>query len=163
MSSFAEKPQGPLNAFFPKGENAAFGVHRFNAIGSGVFGQRTPAFMAFQSGASTGLVPATGIASGGVPDVSATLLATGIYDVRFPPTKSVDINAQVYSSSGYRFAAAIQNLNGVSGSCQVEVSRILSSPTQVITSASGLGFIPTGSTLALSFFACPNSDGLVGY
>lgn len=165
MPSFGEKSQGPLNAFFPKGENAAFGVHRLNAIGSGIFGTRSPAFMSLQSGVSTGFVQATGIASGGVPDVSATYLATGVYDIRFPPTKSVDINAQVYSSSGMRFAASIQNINGVSGSCQLEITRLLPSPSGVgaITTASGLGYLPTGSTVALSFFAAPNSDGLTGF
>jgi len=161
MASFGESPQGPFNAFFPKGENAVFGVHQFRAIGSGIFGNRTPPFMAFQSGASTGLVQATGVGSGGVPDVSATLLATGVYDIRFPPTKSVDINAQVYSSSGYAFHCAINNLNGVSGSAQLELRRVLGSASGVITSASGLGFLPTGSTVALSFFAAPANDGVI--
>jgi hypothetical protein len=158
MPSFGESQQGPFNAFFPKGQNAVFGVHQLRAIGSGVFGNRTPAFMAFQSGASTGLVPATGIASGGVPGVSATLIGTGLYDIRFPPTRSVDINAQVYSSSGYRFVAAINNLNGVSGSAQLEVARL--TPTLGAPQPSGQGFVPTGSVVALSFFAAPNNDGL---
>lgn len=161
MPSFGESPQGPFNAFFPKGENSAFGVHQLRAIGSGAFGNRTPAFQAFQSGASTGLVQATGVGSGGVPGVSATLLATGLYDIRFPPTKSVDINAQVYSSSGYAFHAAINNLNGVSGSAQLQLRRIPDSASGVITSASGLGFLPTGSVVALSFFAAPNNDGVI--
>lgn len=161
MPSFGETPQGPANFFFPKGENAAFGVHQLRAIGSGLFGNRTPAFMAFQSGASTGLVQATGVGSGGVPGVTATLLATGVYDIRFPPTKSVDINAQVYSSSGYAFHAAINNLNGPSGSAQLELRRVPNTASGVITSASGLGFLPTGSTVALSFFACPNNDGVI--
>jgi len=163
MPSFGEKYQGPFNAFFPKGQNAAFGVHSLRAIGSGVIGTRTPAFMAFQSGASTGLVPATGIASGGVPDVSATLLATGVYDIRFPPTRSVDINAQVYSSSGFAFHAAVNNISGPSGSAQLELRRVFNNGTGVITTASGQGFLPTGSTIALSFFAAPNSDGLVNF
>lgn len=158
MPSFGEKPQGPFNAFFPKGENAAFGVHRLRAIGSGIFGTRTPAAMAFQSGASTGLVPATGIPSAGVPDVSATLLGTGIYDIRFPPTKQVDISAQVYSSSGYNFSCAINKLSGVSGSAQLEVSRVYNQGSGVLLTPSGQGFIPTGSIVALSFFASPVGD-----
>lgn len=152
MPSFAEKPQGPFNAFFPKGENAAFGVHQIRMIGSGIPGVATPA---------TPTGPATGINSGGVQSVSATLLATGIYDVRFPPTKSVDVNAQVYSSSGYRFECMINNLYGPSGSCQLEISRLV--PTGGAAQPSGQGYIPTGSVVALTFFAAPNSDGLVGY
>jgi hypothetical protein len=161
MPSFGETPQGPFNTFFPKGQNASFGVHQLRAIGSGIFGNRTPAFMAFQSGASTGLVVATGVGSGGVPGVSATLLATGIYDIRFPPTKSVDINAQVYSSSGYRFSASINNLSGPSGSAQLELVR--QQPTGGTAQPSGQGFLPTGSVVALSFFAAPVTDGITTF
>jgi hypothetical protein len=161
MPSFGEQNQGPFNAFFPKGENSAFGVHQIRFIGSGVPGLQSPARQGGISGVSTGLILATGINSGGVPGVTATLLATGIYDIRFPPTKSVDINAQVYGSSGYRFVAAVNNLNGVSGSAQIEVTRLV--PTLGAATPSGQGYLPTGSVLALSFFAAPNSDGLVGY
>jgi hypothetical protein len=159
MPSFGEKPQGPFNAFFPKGQNAVFGVHQLRAIGSGVFGNRTPAFMAFQSGASTGLVPATGISSGGVPDVSATYISTGMYAISFPPTKSVDINVQVYGSSGYQYRPAINNLFGPSGTAQLEISRNL--PTG--TTPSGAGYLPSGTIVALSFFAAPVSNGLEGF
>ena len=159
MPSFGESPQGDLNAFFPKGENSCFGVQKFNIIGSGVPGQRSPAFMALQSGASTGLVQAPGVGSVGIPGVSAPLTGTGVYSIRFPPTKSVDISAQVYSSSGFQFTAAVNNLSGPSGSAQVEITRQVGSGS--ITTASGLGFLPTGSAIALSFFAAPNNDGIV--
>lgn len=161
MPSFGESPQGPANFFFPKGENGVFGVHQLRAIGSGIFGNRTPAAMAFQSGASTGLVPATGVGSGGVPGVSATLVSSGIYDLRFPPTKSVDINAQVYGSSGYRFAAALNNVSGPSGSAQLEITRLV--PTGGVGVPSGQGYVPTGAVVALSFFAAPVADGISSF
>jgi hypothetical protein len=161
MPSFGESPQGPLNALFPKGQRAAFGVHQLRAIGSGLFGITSPARQAFQSGASTGLVVATGPGSGGVPEVTATLTSTGIYRIAFPPTRSVDISAQVYSSSGSRFAAAINNLGSTSGTAQLEITRL--SPTGGTAQPSGQGFLPTGSTVALSFFAAPASDGIVTY
>lgn len=159
MPSFGENPQGQLNAFFPKGENSVFGVHQLRMMGSGLVSFRVPPAMAFQSGASTGLVQATGVGSGGIPGVTATLTGTGVYSLRFPPTKSVDISAQVYSSSGYQFNAAINNLSGPSGSAQLEITRQIGSGA--ITTPSGQGFIPTGSVVALSFFAAPNNDGVI--
>lgn len=166
MPSFGESPQGPFNAFFPKGENAVFGVHNLNVIGSGIFGNRTPAAMAFQSGASTGLVPATGVGSGGVPGVTATYVSTGIYSIRFPPTKSVNIAPFVSSSSGYNFQAVINNISPVSGSAQLEISRF-NAPGQTgfnpIQASGFTGYLPTGSVVQLSFFASPASDGIATY
>jgi len=166
MPTFGESPQGPANFFFPKGENGVFGVHNLNVIGSGIFGNRTPGFMAFQSGASTGFVPATGVGSGGVPGVTATYVSTGIYAIRFPPTKSVNIAPVVNSSSGYNFQAVVNNLSGASGSAQLEITRIGApgatgfNPIQ----ASGFtGYLPTGTVVALSFFASPATDGIGGY
>lgn len=153
--SFGEKPQGPANFFFPKGENGAYGVQVFNVIGSGIFGQKTVP--------PTG-VP-TGVGSGGVPDVSATLLATGLYDIRFPPTRSVDISACVSSSSGYNFAAYVNNVSGPSGSAQLEIVRDAAaaggaSGANLIQASGFRGFIPTGSKVTLSIFAAPNVDGI---
>lgn len=165
MPTLVESPQGPFNSFFPKGQNAVFGVHNLNVIGSGIFGNRTPAAMAFQSGASTGLVPATGVGSGGVPGVTATYVSTGIYSIRFPPTKSVNIVPVVNSQSGYNFQAAMNNLSPASGSAQLEITRVGAAgqtgfnPIQ----ASGFGgYLPTGTTVALSFYAAPQ-DGIVTY
>lgn len=147
--SLGQKPQGPLRSFFPKGQNSVLGVHNLVAIGSGMFAK--------QFANTTGLP--TGLNSGGVPEVSATLIATGVYDVRFPSTKSVDVVAQVYGSSGYRYSAAVNNLYGPSGSFQLELTRLV--PTTI--TASGYGFIPTGSKVALWFYAAPTSDGLTSY
>lgn len=164
MPSFGESPQGPFNAFFPKGEDGVFGVHNFNVIGSGIFGNRTPAFMAFQSGASTGQVLATGIGSGGVPGLTATYVGTGVYSLRFPPTKSVNMIPAVSSSSGYNFQAVVNNLAPASGSAQLEITRIGSpgstgfNPIQ----ASGFGgYIPTGSVVQVAVFAAPHNDGVL--
>lgn len=166
MPTFGESPQGEFNAFFPKGQNSVYGVHNLNVIGSGIFGIRSPARMAFQSGASTGLVPATGVGSGGVPDVSATYVATGIYSIRFPPTKSVNIQPFISSSSGYNFQGVVNNLAPASGSAQLEITRVGApgatgfNPIQ----ASGFtGYLPTGTVVQLSFFASPNSDGIATY
>ncbi len=164
MPSFGESPQGPFNAFFPKGENAAFGVHNLNVIGSGIFGNRTPAAMAYQSGASTGLVPATGTGSGGVPGLTATYVGTGIYSLRFPPTKSVNMIPAVSSQSGYNFQAVVNNLSPASGSAQLEITRVGApgatgfNPIQ----ASGFGgYIPTGSVVQVAVFASPANDGII--
>jgi hypothetical protein len=161
MPSFGENQQGPGNFYFPKGENAAWGVHQIRIIGSGIPGLRSPAFMAFQSGASTGLVQPTGVGSGGVPGVTATLTGTGVYSLRFPPTKSVDINARVYSSSGYAFQAQVNNLSGPSGSAQLEINRVFNQGTGVLTAPSGQGFLPTGSVIALDIFGAPANDGVI--
>lgn len=164
MPSFGETPQGPANFFFPKGENAVFGVHNLNVIGSGIFGNRSPAFMAFQSGASTGQVQPTGVGSGGVPGVSATYVGTGIYSLRFPPTRSVNMSVAVSSSSGYQFQGVVNNLSGPSGSAQLEITRLSAAggtgfnPIQ----ASGFtGYLPTGTVVQLAVFAAPNNDGII--
>jgi hypothetical protein len=164
MPGFGESPQGPLNTFFPKGENAAFGVQSFNVIGSGIFGVRTPAFMAFQSGASTGQVQATGIGSGGVPGITATLIGTGVYSLRFPSTKSVGFIPAVSSSSGYNFQAVVNNVNGVSGSAQLEITRV-GAPGQTgfnpIQASGFTGYLPTGTVVNLGVYAAPNNDGVI--
>jgi len=166
MPTFGESPQGPFNAFFPKGENSAFGVHNLNVIGSGIFGNRSPANLGTLSGSSTGLVPATGVGSGGVPGVTATYVATGIYSIRFPPTKSVNISPYVSSSSGYNFQGVVNNLSPVSGSAQLEITRIGAPGTTGFNpiQASGFtGYLPTGTVVQLSFFASPASDGISTY
>jgi len=164
MPSFGETPQGPANFFFPKGENAAFGVHNLNVIGSGIFGNRSPAFMAFQSGASTGQVQPTGIGSGGVPGISATYVGTGIYSLKFPPTKSVNFIPAVSSSSGYNFQAVVNNIASSSGSAQLEVTRV-SAPGQTgfnpIQASGFTGYLPTGTVVQLAVFAAPNNDGII--
>jgi hypothetical protein len=164
MPTFGESPQGPFSAFFPKGENSVFGIHNLNVIGSGIFGNRSPAAMAFQSGASTGLVPATGVGSGGVPGLTATLISTGIYSLRFPPTKSVNMIPAVSSSSGYNFQAVINNMSPASGSAQLEITRVGApgatgfNPIQ----ASGFtGYVPTGSVVQIAVFASPANDGII--
>ncbi len=157
--SFGQKPQGPFNAFFPKGENAAFGVHVLRAVGSGIFGNRTPAIQT-----STGLLNPTGVSSGGIPEVSATYTATGLYQLRFPPTNQVDISAVVSSSSGYNFQAQVNNQSGPSGSAQLEIVRLGSaaggaSGLNLIQASGFTGFLPTGTQVKLSFFAAPYETG----
>ncbi len=152
--SLGNKPQAPLNTWAPKGNNGIFGVHTFNVIGSGLFGNRTVP--------PTGLP--TGVGSGGVPEVSATYISTGIYSIRFPSTYYTDISASVSSSSGYRFDAYVNQQNGVSGSAQLEITRSGGPSGVNPIQASGFGgFLPTGSKVMLSFFASPNSDGIAGY
>jgi hypothetical protein len=152
------KPQGPLKTWFPKGENAILGVHTFNVIGSGIFARRTVP--------STGLP--TGANSAGIPEVSATYLATGIYDIRFPPIRSVDISVEVSSSSGYLYKGQANNQSGPSGSAQLELVRLPaaaggSSGYHLIQASGFLGFLPTGSKVMLTFYGAPTTDGLTSY
>ena len=156
--SFGQSNQGPANFFFPKGENGVFGVHVLQVVGSGIFGNRNVP--------PTGLP--TGFGSGGVPDVSATYLGTGIFDLRFPVTNHVDISPTVSSQSGYLFHAQANDVSGPSGSAQLQITRLGTpggapsgySPLQ----ASGFGgFLPTGTRVMLSFFAAPNRNGLTEF
>ena len=154
----AEFQQGPVRSWFPKGENALIGVHTLNVIGSGIFGEKTVP--------PTGTP--TGVHSAGVPDVSATYLATGLYDIRFPTCKSVDILAKVSSASGYNFNAYVNSQSGPSGSALLEITRDSAAGggtgVQNPIQASGFrGFLPTGTKVMLQFFAAPTSDGLTSY
>lgn len=152
------KPQGPLKTWLPKGQNAILGVQTFNVIGSGIFANRTVP--------PTGLP--TGANSGGIPEVSATYLATGLFDIRFPPIRSVDISAQVSSSSGLNFDAYVNNQSGPSGSAQLEIVRAPAaaggaSGLNPIQASGFRGFIPTGSKVMLTFYGAPTTDGLTSY
>jgi hypothetical protein len=156
--SLGQKPQGPLNTFLPKGQGGAFGVHSFNVVGSGIFGNRNVP--------PTGMP--TGVGSGGVPDVSATYLATGIYDIRFPPTFDGNISASVSSSSGYNFSAYVNNQSFPSGSAQLEIVRDAgagggSSGAHLVQASGFRGFLPTGTKVSLSFFAAPSANGITSY
>jgi hypothetical protein len=157
-NQLGQKPQGPIRTFFPKGENAILGVHTFNVIGSGLFGEKTVP--------PTGLP--TGVGSAGVPGVTATFTATGIYDVRFPPIRHVDVDVAVSSSSGYQFHGQLNNQSGPSGSGQLEITRLPaaaggSSGYHLIQASGFRGFIPTGSKVMLTFYGCPTTDGLTAY
>lgn len=149
--SLGQKPQGALNTFLPKGQGGAFGVHSFNVVGSGIFGNRNVP--------PTGMP--TGVGSGGVPEVTATYVATGVYSIRFPPTFDGNISAAVSSSSGYHFSAHVNNQSFPSGSAQLEIVRVGSASGINLIQASGFrGFLPTGTKVSLSFFAAPVADGI---
>lgn len=153
------KEQGPLNSIFPRGQQAAFGVHTLRGIGSGLFANRTPAIQT-----ATGLLVPTGADSGGIPGVSATYVSTGLFQIRFPPTRSVDINAVVSSSSGYNYQAHVNNQSGPSGSAQLELVRMPTSaggPSGVPIPGALGAFFPTGTQVKLSFFVAPITDGTV--
>jgi hypothetical protein len=158
--SLGQKPQGPLRTWEPKGVNGIVGVHTLNVIGSGIFGNRTVP--------PTGLP--TGVGSFGVPGVSATFSATGVFQIRFPPVQAVDIRADVSSISGYMYNAQVQNQSGPSGSAELHIQRLgppgtvsTGLPDSRLIQASGfLGFIPTGSKVMLTFTASPNFNPVAG-
>jgi hypothetical protein len=163
MPGFGESPQTILNSFAPKGTNAIFGVHVLRAVGSGIFGIQTPAIQT-----ATGLLNPTGIGSGGIPGVSATLVSTGLYSLQFPTAKHVDISAVVSSSSGYNFNAYVNNQSGPSGTAQLEIVRDASaaggaSGLNLIQASGFRGFLPTGTQVKLSFYAAPNIDGFTSF
>lgn len=149
-----QKPQGPLNTFLPKGQGGVFGVHSLNVIGSGLFGNRNVP--------PTGLP--TGVGSGGVPEVSATYISTGVYSLTFPKARDGNIAAAVSSSSGFNFDAYVNNQSFVSGIAQLEIVRN-SGPSGVnpIQASGFTGFLPTGSKVSLSFYVAPVSDGITSY
>ena len=150
---FPEKSQGPINVIFPRGEHSFLGFHTFNVIGSGILANRTTP--------PTG--QPTGVGSGGVPEVSATYSATGIYRIRFPVAKGGTISASVTSSSGYQFDPYLVDVSYPSGSAELHIKR--NGGTGVITpQASGsLGFMPTGTRVDLQFFVAPASDGITAF
>lgn len=152
--SLGQKPQGPLNTFLPKGGQGAFGVHSFNVIGSGIFGDRNVP--------PTGMP--TGVGSGGVPEVTATLTGTGLYSLTFPKTFDGNISAAVSSSSGYQFDAYVNNQSFPSGTAQLEIVRN-SGPSGInpIQASGFRGFMPTGTKVSLSFFAAPVANGITSY
>ncbi len=139
-----QKPQGPLNTFLPKGQGGAFGVHSFNVVGSGIFGNRNVP--------PTGMP--TGVGSGGVPEVSATYVGTGVYSLRFPKSFDGNISASVSSSSGYNFTAHVNELSFPSGSAQLEIVRHApaaggASGANLIQASGFHGFLPCSISVRL--------------
>ena len=137
MSFGDEQPQFPLNSVGSKGQHAFYGVHNLNMIGSGLPSQRLVG--------PTGV--ATGVQSGGIGGVAATLLTAGVYRVTHPAAVSVDIDPTVRVPTGQAaMSAFVRTPNGSpSGVAFVEVRN----GTGVIANP------PTGSTVSMRFFVAP--------
>lgn len=133
-------PQFPGRAVGNRGQDGIFGTHNLNIIGSGL--------ITYQARGSTGLP--TGFQSGGIPNMSATLIAAGQYQIRFPPIQALEINPVVYGPSGAQWKAQVfRGLNGLN-----------STPTgaaivQVFTPSNVIGNLPSGSTISLQLQGAP--------
>lgn len=126
MPQLAEYLQFPLNSVGPKGEHAFLGIHRTFFQGS------------------TGLVST----NYGVPGVTATRLSTGTYRYVLPKARAVYINPSIAGTSGtYYQANVVNNTSGISGICDVQISK------------GGVAQTPaTGTVMDLWFFVAPVSQ-----
>ncbi len=134
MPSFAESAQFPLNAVGMRGEGAFLGMER----------------MFFQG--QTGLVSTMY----GIPGVSATRTATGVYTIAHPPCVAADIIPCVQAPSGMFFATNVESSNSRSGIATIKFFAESST-----NAASGFGLAmnpPTGTQVKLLFFVSPYSE-----
>lgn len=125
MAQFTDNFQAPINGLGTKAQFAALGIHR-------VF---------FQG--ATGLVST----NYGVPGVTATRLSTGTYRLATPKGKGVYINPAIVGTSGTYYSINVQNVNGISGTAEFQISK------------GGLPQTPaTGTVAELWFFVAPSSS-----
>ncbi len=137
-----EQAQFPLNAVGPKGQHAFVGVAKM-----------------FFNGA-TGLVsgPTSAGTFFGIPGISATRRATGIYPIKFPAVRALDIIPGVQAPTGQPYVVNISSLNPTSGTAIVEVTR-MEARTVTTGSSPSMYAAPqnpaSGTYVNLFFFASP--------
>lgn len=135
MPSFAESAQFPLNAVGMRGEGAFLGMER----------------MFFQG--QTGLVSTMY----GIPGVSATRTATGVYQIAHPPCVAADIIPSVQAPSGLFFQCNVESSNSRSGIATIKFFQ----EAAATNASSGYGTAmnpPTGTQVKLLFFVSPYSE-----
>lgn len=135
MPSFTETTgQFPLNAIGTRGEGAFLGLER----------------MFFQG--QTGLVSTMY----GIPGVTATRIATGIYNIRHPSIVAADIIPGVEAPSGMYFQANVVNHNAQSGTADIHFFN--EAQPSILNSGYGQYINPpTGTQVKLLFFCSPYS------
>lgn len=132
---FTESAQFPLNAVGTRGEGAFLGIER----------------MFFQG--QTGLVSTMY----GIPGVSATRTATGVYTIQHPSIVAADIIPGVQAPSGMFFQANVASHNSLSGTAVLHFFN----EAQPSIVSSGFGQLinpPTGTQVKLLFFCSPYSQ-----
>jgi hypothetical protein len=138
---FPEQQQFPLNAVGPKGQHAFVGMAKM-----------------FFNGA-TGLVsgPTSAGTFFGIPGISATRRATGIYPIAFPKARSVDIIAGVQAPTGQPYSVNVSQVNAASGTAIVEVSRMAvgNAATGAPSLFAALHNPVSGTYVNLLFFVAP--------
>lgn len=136
MANFSEAGQFPLNVIGPKGQKAFVGMDT-------VFFEGT-----------TGLV---GTAYG-IPGVGATRIATGAYEIFFPPTREVRIIPGLQAPSGQQYNVNISDVFPFSGKAKMQISRTggAGSSGNFVPSLSVVPHNPVSGTMVnLLFFVSP--------
>lgn len=132
---FTEQAQFPMNAVGTRGEGAFLGLERM-----------------FFSG-QTGLVSTMF----GIPGVSATRTATGVYTIQHPSIVAADIIPGVQAPSGLYFQANIASHNAQSGTAVLHFFQE-AVPTLANSGFGQLMNPPTGTQVKLLFFCSPYSQ-----
>lgn len=145
--NFPEQPQFPLNTVGPKGQQAFVGVHKlfFTGLTGAVATATSPG--------------AAGIGPGqfGIPGILATRVATGVYDVFHPKSKSLDVIPSLDCPTGTQARINIQRpQDGRSGVFRFLVTRDPITGSAVIGTNAPVAFNPvTGTVANLLFFVAP--------
>lgn len=137
-ANLSEANQYPVNVIGPKGPNAFFGSHQ-----------------AFFQG-TTGLVAT----SYGAPGFTIGRLRTGVYGVRHPPVRHMQVWPDIKVPSGLSYDVSLRGMSGrpynsQSGYFEVSITREEQAPVVTGTSPSTLVMHqnpPTGAVLDLLFY-----------
>jgi hypothetical protein len=137
-----EQAQFPLNMVGPKGQHAFIGSAKM-----------------FFNGA-TGLVsgPTSAGTFYGIPGISATRRATGVYPIKFPAVKELTIIPGVQAPTGQPYQVNISQINPTSGTAIIEVTRMEARtvPTGSVASMYAAPHNPvSGTVVNLMFIASP--------
>lgn len=112
MDTLADTPQFPANLGGPKGQHGFIGSNKIFFTGT------------------TGTVAT----SYGIPGMVATRVATGSYNLVYPPTKGIDFYPSVQAPSGTHYTVNISDVHPTSGTAKMQIAR------------TGGGATPSGSS-----------------
>ena len=151
-------PQYPLNAFGTLGQNAAFGTVSVH-VGTG--GIVVPT-----QNMATGIPTGLRTVYGGGNGFGATLIGTGLYEIKHPPANILRVFPQYVGPSGAGALLTPQRSEGNSASGVVRIQAqtpLIPTGTTGANAASGaLAFrplmLPSGSRLDLLFFYNARND-----
>lgn len=155
IRDFAGVDQGPANVAGPQLAAGFFALARIH-IGTGGMPNVSPVLPTGVAGHTPTGTPAVY----GFPGLSATLIGTGLYDIRFPPTRLAAISAQVRAPSGVFLIPNVQRGPAYSGIARLHVGGIPATSPAAGTVPQNA---PTGTVFELTFLVGPTSNAPVTF
>lgn len=163
MPNFQDNYSSPVRGVGPKGQDLGIVLAEIRTQGSGLVALSPSGFVGSQ------LAPRYSV--GGAPNMTATSLGSGLYNITYPATKHVEWRAMVTGPTGHAYSAHVEQPHTGSGAVRVQVlqSGIISHSGAVNSGLPNLGVgarmnPPTGTVIRLLGFSCPvTSETISGF